>query len=170
MLSGKPLALGEEMLGRTVDEVSGAAASLDERESLHFVAPKLRVDLFPRAPGDGVTVVWATGFELGDHMAEAQREIGNLLQRKEHQAESIDTILLVDISGVGQSWIRPPAVWKQPLEKLLGDAPWFAGLGVFFSPIDRLYHEGVMVLNPAASATAQRCGRDVAAALDLLVN
>jgi hypothetical protein len=103
VFSGKPLALGEEMLGRIVEEVSRAAASFDDRESLHFVPPKLRVDLFPRAPGDGLTVVWDTGFELGDHMVEAQREIANLLHRKEHQAETMETILLLDISRVGQS-------------------------------------------------------------------
>lgn len=160
VFSGKPLAIGERTVHDVVDQIAAAVTSLDDRASLHIDSPGLRVDLTPRASGEGVTVVYGTGFELCDHMAEAEREVANLLARKQHQAASMDTILLVDISRIGQSWLRPPAVWKQQLRQLLASAGTFVGVGVFLAPIDRIDLSGAMAIRPDVSeATKETCGR-----------
>src|SRR5712692_1911411 len=95
----KPLRIPQHAIRRIVEDVT-AAASLDGQTSRHFDRPLLRVDLFSGHPGAGPTVVYGTGFELADHLAEAEREIGNLLERKQHQGRSVETILLLDISRI----------------------------------------------------------------------
>jgi hypothetical protein len=168
--SEKPLAIGEQGLSRIVERVAVAAWSLDEAQSMRFEGAALRVDLTPATPGEGARVVWATGFELDGHMAEAQREIANILQRKEHQARSMDTILLIDISRVGQSWLRPPANWQRALDAVLAPSDAFAGLGVFFSPIDGLGREGALSLRGTASERTRAAGRNIAHALNLYMS
>ncbi len=48
----------------------------------------------------------------------------------------IPTMLLLDISRVGDSFLRSPDVWSQVLNSKLKGEP-FAGLGVMVSSIDR---------------------------------
>ena len=59
----------------------------------------------------------------------------NKAREKARQAGRMPTIVLVDISPTGWSWMRGPQAMIPALQKILSSTP-FAGLGVFTTSLD----------------------------------
>jgi hypothetical protein len=86
--------------------------------------------------------------ELTEHFNSVEQELRNVVEWKRDQAErgGFDpmTILVVDASRLGQSWLRPPKMWAGALARLSLD--WdripFAGVLVAFSSLDSLSVSG----------------------------
>jgi len=68
-------------------------------------------------------------------MADVEREIENKAREKARQAGKMPTIVLVDISRTGWSWMRGPQAMIPALQKILPSTP-IAGLGVFTTSLD----------------------------------
>jgi hypothetical protein len=71
--------------------------------------------------------------------------------RKARQAHSMSTLLLVDVTRLGPSWMRPPRVWSHRLTSLIPEDFPFAAVGVFLSNVDQV---GIREVAVAASRTA----------------
>jgi hypothetical protein len=133
---GRPLKIGANRLIEIADEVVASAAS--GTDNLRFESIGLTVGI-GTAPFEGIHVSTSgqkLGSELGPHMAEIEREVDNKIAEKRRQAEKMPTVLLLDISRVGDSFLRSPDVWSQVLNSKLKGEP-FVGLGVMVSSIDR---------------------------------
>ena len=90
-----------------------------------------------------------SGGELTDHMFEVDREVDNLIAKKRRQADRMPTLLLMDFSRTGWSWVRPGSVWTPVLRSKLEGEP-YAGLGLMVSTLDRsLPLQLHMVLGPS---------------------
>jgi hypothetical protein len=100
---GRPLKIGASRLTDIANEVVASAAS--GTGNLRFENIGLTVGV-ATAPFDGVHVSMSgqkLGSELGPHMAEIEREVDNKIAEKRRQAEKLPTMLLLDISRVGDS-------------------------------------------------------------------
>ena len=133
---GRPLKIGTDRLVEIANEVVESAACATG--NLRFDVVGLTVGV-AAAPFDGVHVSMfgqKLGNELGPQMAEIEREVDNKIAEKRRQAEKMPTTLLLDISRVGDSFLRSPDVWAQVLNSKLKGEP-FVGLGVMVSSLDR---------------------------------
>ena len=75
------------------------------------------------------------GLPLASHMEEVERELKNKAAEKSRQAAKMPTLLLVDMSRVGWSWMRGTGPWIDALRRVLVTTP-FVGLGVFFTSLE----------------------------------
>jgi hypothetical protein len=133
---GRPLKIGANRLIEIANEV--VASATGGTGNLRFESVGLTVGI-ATAPFDEVHVSMSgqkLGSELGPHMAEIEREVDNKIAEKRRQAEKMPTVLLLDISRVGDSFLRSPDVWSQVLNSKLKGEP-FVGLGVMVSSLDR---------------------------------
>lgn len=103
----------------------------------------------------GLRVTWETdGGPLGPALAAVEREVLSVLDnpQKRRQADSMPTLLAVDIARLGAGWMRPPKVWASALaEAIPHDCP-FVGLAVFMNALDRVDGEMALAASPAATA------------------
>jgi hypothetical protein len=134
----RPLKLG----AARIEEIAQAIAAYpmnQPADSMRFGDVGLSAHLTRGAgiPGSQVTVAFAGGWglDLTAHMADVEREIENKAREKARQAGKMPTIVLVDISRTGWSWMRVPQAMIPALQKILPSTP-FAGLGVFTTSLD----------------------------------
>ena len=135
MFDGRPLHFGATRLIEVANEVVALAAT--GPGELRFGDLGLTVAI-ENVRSEGVEVSMNTqrlGSELKDHMAEVEREVDNKSIEKRRQAGAMPTVLLLDISRVGDSFIRSPDVWAQVLNTKLKGEP-HAGLGVMVTSLD----------------------------------
>jgi hypothetical protein len=76
--------------------------------------------------------------------------------QKRCQGESMPTLLMVDATRYGPSWLRPPAVWAARLAELIPDGFPFSGLGVFLSDIDCAGVRDVAIATSSAADAESR--------------
>ena len=134
----RPLKLG----AARIEEIAQAIAAHpmnQSADSMRFGDVGLSAHLTCGAgiPGSQVTVAFAGGWglDLTAHMADVEREIENKAREKARQAGRMPTIVLVDISRTGWSWMRGPQAMIPALQKILPSTP-FTGLGVFTTSLD----------------------------------
>jgi hypothetical protein len=135
----RPLKLG----AARIDEIFEAIAShrmSQPAESMRFDDAGLSVQLTCGAVTtvSRVAVTFAGGFGLNltAHMADVEREIANKATEKATQAGTMPTMVLLDMSRTGWAWMRGPQAMIPALQRILPSTP-FAGLGVFFTSLDR---------------------------------
>jgi hypothetical protein len=125
---GRPLHLGSGRVVEIAEEV--AAVARRGPGSLRFDAVGLTIGI-GAAPFDSVHVSMSgqrLTSELKDHMSEIEQEIDN----------KMPTVLLLDISRVGDAFLHLPAVWTDVLkEKLKDESASYAGLGVMISSLNQ---------------------------------
>jgi hypothetical protein len=114
----------------------------------------------PGGFGNG-QVTLQIGAALTDHLTAVEKVILTAVTEKVEQSErggwSADTLLVIDPSRLGTSWLRPDEVWAQRLAAI--PIPWdstpFLGVAVVFSSLDRPGLHGAWVgrhgLSPAAA-------------------
>jgi hypothetical protein len=97
--------------------------------------------------------------ELTGHFSNVEREVFNVIGRKTDQAlkDGFDptTLLVVDASRLGLSWLRPETVWGSNLAHISLDWPNlpFVGLLVCFTALNTLHVGGALVLRPDITET-----------------
>jgi hypothetical protein len=109
-----------------------------------------------------------SGVLLTSHTAEIELELRNVLKLKTAQASKnawpYRPVLMVDMSRVGLSWLRPEGVWATVLKDLIVD--WsglpFVALMVAFTSLDSTYFGGAWAIRPDATE-AERQDLDEAA-------
>jgi hypothetical protein len=135
---GRPLHLGSGRVVEIAEEV--AAVARRGPGSLRFDAVGLTIGI-GAAPFDSVHVSMSgqrLTSELKDHMSEIEQEIDNKIDEKRRQAQKMPTVLLLDISRVGDAFLHLPAVWTDVLkEKLKDESASYAGLGVMISSLNQ---------------------------------
>lgn len=134
----RPLKLGAARIEEIAQEI--AAHPMNQpADSMRFGDVGLSAHLTRGAgiPGSQVTVAFAGGWglDLTAHMTDVEREIENKAREKARQAGKMPTIVLVDISRTGWSWMRGPQAMIPAVQKILPSTP-FAGLGVFTTSLD----------------------------------
>ncbi len=135
---GRPLHLGSGRVVEIAEEV--AAVARRGPGSLRFDAVGLTIGI-GAAPFDAVHVSMSgqrLTSELKNHMSEIEQEIDNKIDEKRRQAQKMPTVLLLDISRVGDAFLHLPAVWTDVLkEKLKDESASYAGLGVMISSLNQ---------------------------------
>jgi hypothetical protein len=134
----RPLKLGVEQVAQIVDRIVEKAID-NPTTGLRFEGAKLSVGFSPDSGFEGCQVMLNFGNQIGalltDHLAEVDREVDNVIVKKRRQAQKIPTVLLVDVSRLGEGWIRNGSVWVSVLRAKLKNEP-FVGLGVMVSTVD----------------------------------
>jgi hypothetical protein len=87
--------------------------------------------------------------------------------QKRRQAQSMPTILAVDIARLGAGWLRPPRVWAQRLAALMPPDTPFVGLAVFVPSLDRTDADVALSVSPSATPGERASINSLARALDL---
>jgi hypothetical protein len=117
---GRPLKVGEATVDRIVGQVVDGVR--EGQTSFRFEDIGLTVGVVHDVgyPDGQVVVSGAavTGSQLTEHMAQVEREVGNAVVRKRRQASAMPTVLLVDISRLGEAWLRPGSNWTGALRRL----------------------------------------------------
>jgi hypothetical protein len=116
-------------------------------------------------------VVLDIGSELTNHAAKVEQELRNVLKLKTDQAArgGFDpmTLLVLDASRLGLSWLRPERIWAQMLPTM--DLPWdtmpFIGLLITFTSLNTLGLNGAYILRQGLAADQQAALTDITAAL-----
>jgi len=149
----------------------GAAFSetVDDPKNAGTVVIGIQVLPVPRL-GTGHRVTWET--QAGDlsvplsSVEHAVFAIGGE-PAKRRQAESMPTLLAVDVTRLGAGWIRPPHVWAQMLRAgMPADFP-FAGLAVITPKLDDEDTEIGLAVSSNATAEARRSVESFAEAMGL---
>ena len=161
---GRPLHLGSGRVVEIAEEV--AAVARRGPGSLRFDAVGLTIGI-GATPFDAVRVSMSgqrLTSELKDHMSEIEQEIDNKIDEKRRQAQKMPTVLLLDISRVGDALLRLPAVWTDVLkEKLKDESASFAGLRVMISSLDQwLPIQLNLVINDDAPNEARAAANGIA--------
>ena len=114
--------------------------------------------------------------ELGDHMNEVEREVGNVVREKTEQSTrngwSSDTLLVVDGSRLGMAWLRPEEIWAGRLEALSptwGTVP-FLGVVVMFSGLTSTSIRAFGIMDDGLDPSIQDSLDDVLGAIGLHVD
>jgi hypothetical protein len=101
--------------------------------------PRVRVQIFPHPPlVDSQRVFIQDAFATTAHFADVENEIVAVLtgdEQKTAQAESIPTILLIDVGRAGVSWIRPERIWAAMLAVRIPATAPFVGVAVMIPRI-----------------------------------
>jgi hypothetical protein len=124
----------------------------------------------PVGPG---RVILNLGPALGDHLDEVTRELFNVMALKTEQFSRNGwqraTLLVVDPTRLGLSWIRPESVWLGILAQLMIDwtALPFLGLVVGFSSLDSTRFGGASIVRPDATAEELSAANQVLAAFEI---
>jgi hypothetical protein len=128
----------------------------------------MHVQISPNPPvADGLRVFVGHGPLLGNHFADIETEVMAVLvdEQKVRQAESMPTILAVDIVRTGGPWLRSPAVWARALrDRLSAETPWI-GVAPILLNLASVDCGIALALNPNAPAEALAAASSLAAAL-----
>jgi hypothetical protein len=119
---------------------------------------------------DGLRVTWQTDSgPLGPSLAAVERDVLGVLQdeKKRRQAESMPTVLAVDISRLGPGWMRPSKVWAQQLASSIPSTCPFVGVAVFTSSLDRVGCDMALAVAPSTPSAERSMIDDLAKALCL---
>lgn len=111
----------------------------------------------PSLFGGPHVVVDTSSPELTAHFKAVEQFVRNAIADKTEQSVrghwSPDTVLVVDASRLGTSWLRPDAVWRARLEAM--DLPWgalpFAAVAVVWSDLLQVGFHGACVTRPDLS-------------------
>lgn len=160
-------AMGERILASCAELPSGGYTSvpLPEIDGLSIC-----MGTPPVGPG---RVILNLGPALGDHMDEVTRELLNVMDLKTEQFSRNGwqraTLLVVDPTRLGLSWIRPESVWLGTLAQLMIDwtALPFLGLVVGFSSLDSTRFGGASIVRPDATAEELAAANRVLAAFNM---
>jgi len=68
--------------------------------------------------------------DLSEDLAALEAHLTRVAVEKRHQAVDVPTLLVVDVATAGIAWLRPPSVWAQRLETIVGEVHPFVGLVV----------------------------------------
>jgi hypothetical protein len=119
--------------GRVVQATVSARTGLGAAEPLTVQAQVMPVPTL----GGGYKATFETdGGELVS-LERAEQEILNVATgpQKRRQAKSMATLLLVDITRLGPSWLRPRRIWAQRLEEVVPVDSAFAGIGIYLTEV-----------------------------------
>jgi hypothetical protein len=159
-----PLWIPEDEIADITNAVVETAAR-GEPSNRHFPAQKLRVSFSPGGATLAGRVFYNTGALLTPHFGEVEREISNKLEEKVRQADLMPTVLLLDYSRLGRSWLRPPAVWANVAAELLKSAPDFVGLAFGFSDLTVAVFQGAAAWSDELDPEQKEAVRRVMTAL-----
>jgi hypothetical protein len=159
-----PLGIPEEQAAAITRSVVEAAAG-GEAGTRHYADRKLRVTFFPGAATLASRVVYNRGVDLAPHFDDVEREMLNKLDEKRRQADLMPTVLLLDYSRLGMSWLRPPEVWASVAAEMLKSAPDFIGLACGFSDLTMAVFQGTATWRPGLPSEQDGALRRVMAAL-----
>jgi hypothetical protein len=155
------------------DRVKEAAQAIREGDHVNVALPE--VGGVARCHGIVLfgpsRVVLDIGSELTDHAAKVERELRNVLKLKTDQAArgGFDpmTLLVLDASRLGLSWLRPERIWAQMLPTI--DLPWdtmpFTGVLISFTSLNTLRLNGAYILRRDLPADQQAALTDITTAL-----
>lgn len=136
----RPLAIRERVRQEIVDRVRADSAVEHEAVPAHGGHDPIRVRIHRRpSPGEQTTVRLSVASALlAPHLADVEAEIRAKVikdDRKRAQAESMPTILVVDISRCGIGWVRPPNVWAHQLASMLDDDDPYVAIAVMITDL-----------------------------------
>lgn len=101
--------------------------------------PSVRVQIFPHPPlVESQRVSIQNAFVTTGHFTDIENEIVAVLTsdvQKGAQAQSIPTVLLIDIGRTGMSWIRPERIWAAMLAARIPATTPFVGVAVMIPRI-----------------------------------
>jgi hypothetical protein len=133
----------QDIIEQTLQHVAAGAVGNFSIELDHPWAtttkPRVRVQIFPHPPlVDSQRVFIQDAFAATGHFTDIENEIVAVLtgdEQKTAQAESIPTILLIDIGRAGMSWIRPERIWAARLAVRIPETTPFVGVAVMIPRI-----------------------------------
>jgi hypothetical protein len=129
---------GDNLAFRIVDDVLRAVKA-KSFGVLRFDDAGLSVDITSNAGQTDARVLMnfldSSDSELDAHFEDIEGEIENKVRERAPEVGDIPTFLLLDISSVGWSWLRPQSVWAAILASKLKGQP-YAGLGLMVSALD----------------------------------
>jgi hypothetical protein len=134
-----PLAIRETVRGIIAAAVERGLEVDEEVVPAHDDQPAVRVHI-TRAPSSGLSTVNTSvdGSLLTSHMYEVEAEIRSKVIKnsgKVRQAESMPTVLVIDVARCGLAWMRPLEMWRQVLEDILDeDDPYVAVAVMVIAP------------------------------------
>lgn len=133
-LSTRPLAISKSVRDRIVQQIAQGTDVCEEVRPAGVGQPAIHVRI-TRHTSDGPPTV-STSIDnalLTHHLTDVESEIRSAVvknSRKLRQAESIPTILVVEVGRTGLAWLRPVAMWEQRLPGLLGDGDPYVAIAV----------------------------------------
>jgi hypothetical protein len=133
----------QHIIEQTLQRVATGTVENFSAELDHPWATKTKsrvgVHVFPGTPLAGSQAVFIqNAFAATGHFTDIEDEIVNVLtgdEQKTAQAESIPTILLIDLGRVGMSWIRPERTWAARLAVRIPATTPFVGVAVMIPRI-----------------------------------
>jgi hypothetical protein len=157
------------IVNEIVAEVRKVAEALPGMQAGHVVSGTIQdskngtpiewqATVYPVARILGQRVTWEThSGVLADSLDAILTELLYILEdpRKLKQAESMPTVLMVDIGRIGGGWMRPPKVWAQVLESRLPLSSPFVGLAVFAPSLDRTDADLALAVSSEASSVVR---------------
>jgi hypothetical protein len=135
----RPLAIRATARAKIVDKVRRGMEVNEEAVPAHGNHPPIGVRI-TRTPASGASTVTTSvdSTLLTPHLLEAEAEIRSTVIKnpgKIRQAESMPTVLVIDIARCGFAWLRPLPMWQQALERLLDeDDPYIASAVMVTGP------------------------------------
>ena len=132
-------------------------ALFDPRTGLDLVVQAV-VHPVPRLVG-GLRVTWETDAgSLGPALDAVKTEVLSVLESAEkcRQAQSMPTVLVVDIARLGAGWMRPPVVWAHELAGAIPASCPFVGLAVFVPSLDSVESEIALAVSPSVSTEVRK--------------
>jgi len=131
--------------------------------------PSVTVQIFPHPPPVGSQRVFIqNAFATTGHFADVENEIVSVLtgdEQKMAQAQSIPTILLIDIGRAGMSWIRPERIWAAMLAARIPVTTPFVGVAVM---VPRITDRDVVISLALRDNISKQQRADAQALADLL--
>ncbi|RSM80920.1 hypothetical protein DMH04_28870 [Kibdelosporangium aridum] len=127
----RPLAIREAVRSMIVDRVQRGLEVDEEVVPARGDQPAVQVRISRTPSSEGSTVTTSVDSPLlTPHLRDVEVEIRSKVIKnpdKVKQAESMPTVLAIDIARCGLAWIRPLAGWQRVLERMLDkDDPYIA--------------------------------------------
>jgi len=157
----RQLAIGEPTRNSIKEKICSEVATLADEESITIDLPEIggRASCQKISPLGDSRVSLSIGAGLESHMSDIQREVFNVLRKKEEQFQrnnwNPNTLLFIDVSRLGAAWLRPQSVWQQVLPALGVDwsACSFLGIVITYTSLDTARVDKSIILRPGLNQT-----------------
>lgn len=157
-LDERPLAINEALRAQICMDLVQSLQQNSSKENLVIPLPTIRGKAscsFGKTLGNP-RVTPKTGSSMTNHFNQMEPLLNAVIEGKVQQSQngnwSSNTILLIDITRMGLSWIRPLRMWDQVIRDLNLDWPNipFAAIGVTITSLDSETIQVAFRLNPCA--------------------
>lgn len=164
-IPGRLMIIQRQTRDATCARVLEGVANLGDDQGISVALPEVgghaQCSRMAGVPSGGVLIDNSSS-DLTDHAAAVERALLDVLVTKTAQAARGEwdpmTLLVVDMSRAGLSWMRPEAVWPAIFARL--ELDWstlpFAGVVVGFSSLTSLTMSGTYFLRPTLTLSARR--------------